>query len=360
MIEALEKSTKVGRTVALAAMLAALLSVLAAVADTSQARKKGAENAGQIVFASDRTTGNGVNNPEADFEVFVMNPNGKKLVQLTENAVDDFDPTLSSDGQKIAFVSQNVQNSNPEGDTEVYTMNPDGSDGRNLTNNGGSVDERDPHFSPDGQQIAYTSFGRQPSNPEGDFEVYLMNVDGSDQRNLSNNADLSEFASDFAPDGQQIAYTSFGRQPSNPEGDFEVYLMNVDGSDQRNLTNTPGAISDFDAAISPDGQRIAYVSVGAQASNPDGDDEIYAMNALDGSGQQNLTNTAADVQDDFPDYSPDGQKIAYDSDGNQPSNPEGDDEVYLMNADGSRQQNLTRTGSNVDDVTPDFASAEKN
>jgi TolB protein len=309
MIEALERSTKVGRTVALAAMLAALLSVLAAVADTAQARKKGAENAGQIVFASDRTTGKGVNNPEADFEVFVMNPDGKKLVQLTENAVDDFDPTLSPDSQKIAFVSQNVQDSNPEGDAEVYTMNPDGSDGRNLTNNGGGVDERDPHFS---------------------------------------------------PDGQQIAFTSFGRQPSNPEGDFEVYLMNVDGSDQLNLTNTAGAISDFDAAISPDGQRIAYVSVGAQASNPEGDDEIYAMNALDGSGQQNLTNTAAGVQDDFPDYSPDSKKIAYDSDGNQPSNPEGDDEVYLMNADGSRQQNLTRTGSNVNDVTPDFASAVKN
>jgi Tol biopolymer transport system component len=341
-------------------MLAALLSVLAAVADTAQARKKGAENAGQIVFASDRTTGKGVNNPEADFEVFVMNPDGKKLVQLTENAVDDFDPTLSPDGQKIAFVSQNVQDSNPEGDAEVYTMNPDGSDGRNLTNNGGGVDERDPHFSPDGQQIAFTSFGRQPSNPEGDFEVYLMNTDGTEGQNLSNNADLSEFASDFAHDGEKLAYSSFGTQPSNPEGDFEVYLMNVDGSDQLNLTNTAGAISDFDAAISPDGQRIAYVSVGAQASNPEGDDEIYAMNALDGSGQQNLTNTAAGVQDDFPDYSPDSKKIAYDSDGNQPSNPEGDDEVYLMNADGSRQQNLTRTGSNVNDVTPDFASAVKN
>jgi hypothetical protein len=125
-------------------MLAALLPLLAAVADTAQARKQGAENAGQIVFASDRTTGKGVNNPEADFEVYVMHPDGKKLVQLTENAVDDFDATISPDGQKIAFVSQNVQNSNREGDAEVYTMNPDGSDGRNLTNNGAGVDERDP------------------------------------------------------------------------------------------------------------------------------------------------------------------------------------------------------------------------
>jgi dipeptidyl aminopeptidase/acylaminoacyl peptidase len=146
MIEVLEKSTKVGRTVALAAMLAALLSVLAAVADTAQARKKGAENAGQIVFASDRTTGNGVNNPEADFEVFVMNPDGKKLVQLTENAVDDFDPTLSPNGEKIAFVSQNVQDSNPEGDDEVFLMNADGSRQQNLTRTGSNVNDVTPDF----------------------------------------------------------------------------------------------------------------------------------------------------------------------------------------------------------------------
>ena len=360
MIAALQNTMKVGPTAALAAMLAALLLILAAPADTARAQKQGDEKSGRIVFASDRSTGNGVKNPEGDFEVFVVNPDGKKLVQLTENAVDDFDPTLSPDGHKIAFVSQNVQASNPEGDAEIYTMNIEDSDGRNLTNNGGSVNERDPHFSPDDQQIAFTSFGTQPSNPEGDFEVYLVHTDGSDQQNLSNNAGLSEFASDFAPDGRKLAYSSFGAQPSNPEGDFEVYWMNVDGSDQQNLTNTSGTISDFDAAISPDGQRIAYVSAGARASNPEGEDEIYAMNALDGSDQKNLTNTAAGVQDDFPDYSPDGKKIAYDSDGDQPSNREGDDEVYLMNADGSRQQNLTGTGSNVNDVTPDLGSAEKN
>jgi len=300
---------KVGPTAALAAMLAALLLILAAPADTARAQKQGDEKSGRIVFASDRSTGNGVKNPEGDFEVFLLNPYFWNHPQPTENAVDDFDPTLSPDGHKIAFVSQNIQASNPEGDAEIYTMNIEDSDGRNLTNNGGSVNERDPHFS---------------------------------------------------PDGQQIAFTSFGAQPSNPEGDFEVYWMNVDGSDQQNLTNTSGTISDFDAAISPDGQRIAYVSAGARASNPEGEDEIYAMNALDGSDQKNLTNTAAGVQDDFPDYSPDGKKIAYDSDGDQPSNREGNDEVYLMNADGSRQQNRTGTGSNVNDVTPDLGSAEKN
>jgi TolB protein len=353
------EKTKVGRAMALGLTLAVLL-VLAALADPAEAKKgKGDENAGRVVFASDRTTGQGVNNPDGDFEIFVMNPDGKKLEQLTENAADDFDATLSPNGQEIAFVSQNIQPSNPEGDSEIYLMNADGSDPRNLTDNGGVVNERDPRFSPDGQEVAFTSFGKQTSNPEGDFEVYLMNTDGTDKRNLSNNANLAEFASDFAPGGQKLAYSSFGIQPSNPEGDFEVYLMNRDGSEARNLTDTAGAISDFDAAVSPDGQKIAFVSAGVRPSNPEGDDEIYAMNA-DGSDQKNLTNTADGIQDDFPDFSPGGTKIAYDSDGSQSSNREGDDEVYLMNAlDGSRQKNVTNNGSGVNDVQPDFASAKR-
>ena len=134
--------------------------------------------------------------------------------------------------------------------------------------------------------------------------------------------------------------------------------MDSDGSDQRNLTNTAGAISDLDAAVSPDGEKVAFVSAGIQQSNLEGDDEIFVMNA-DGSDGRNLTNNADGVQDGFPDYSPDGKKISYDSNGSQSSNREGDDEVYLMNADGSRQQNVTGTGSGVSDVQPDFASAKK-
>ena len=347
------------RTVGTASLCLALaaVAVLSALADSAEAgRTTGGKKAERIVFASDRISGRGTDNPEGDLEIFAMSPEGKKLEQLTSNAVDDFDPAFSSDG-KISFVSQNVQPSNPEGDSEVYLMNPDGSDPRNLTNTTGAVSDQDPRFSPDGQQIAFTSFGKQPSNAEGDFEIYLMNADGSGQRNLTNNAGLSEFVSDFSSDGREIAFSSFGVQPSNPEGDFEIYLMDTDGAERRNLTNTAGGISDFDATLSPDGQTVAYVSAGVQPSNPEGDDEIYAINA-DGSGRRNLTDTANGVQDQFPDFASDGMKIAYDSYGAQPSNPEGDAEVYVMNAlDGTDQRNLTRTGSDVSDVQPDLEAA---
>jgi len=347
------------RTVVMASLCLALaaVAVLPTLADSAGAGKAtGGKGAERIVFASDRISGRGVDNPEGDLEIFTMSSEGKKLEQLTSNAVDDFDPAYSSDG-RISFVSRNVQSSNPEGDSEVYLMNADGSDHRNLTNTAGAVSDENPHFSPDGQQIAFTSFGKQPSNAEGDFEVYLMNADGSGQRNLTNNPALSEFASDFSSDGREIAFSSFGIQPSNPEGDFEIYLMNADGADHRNLTNTAGGISDFDATLSPDGESVAYVSAGVQASNPEGDDEIYAINA-DGTGRRNLTDTANGVQDDFPDFAPNGMKIAYTSDGVQASNPEGDAEVYVMNAlDGTDQRNLSRTGSNVTDVQPDFRTA---
>jgi Tol biopolymer transport system component len=338
----------------------AAVAILPALADSAEAgRMTGGKEAQKIVFASDRISGRGAQNPEGDLEIFTMNPEGKKLEQLTSNAVDDFDPDFSSDG-RISFVSQNVQPSNPEGDSEVYLMNPDGSDPRNLTNTTGGVSDQDPHFSADGQEIAFTSFGKQPSNAEGDFEVYLMNADGSGQRNLTNNAGLSEFVSDYSSDGREIAFSSFGVQPSNPEGDFEIYLMNADGANQRNVTNTAGSISDFDAALSPDGQTVAYVSTGVQPSNPEGDNEVFAINA-DGSGRRNLTDTTSDVQDQFPDFAPDGMKVAYESYGNQPSNPEGDTEVYVMDAlDGTDQRNLTRTGGDIHDVQPDLEAVVRN
>ena len=86
-----------------------------------------------------------MNNPEGDSEIFVMNPDGSKRKQLTENVVNDFQPTLSPDGEKIAFVSQNVQPSNPEGDDEIYKMNANGSDKRNLTDTGG-INDSTPDF----------------------------------------------------------------------------------------------------------------------------------------------------------------------------------------------------------------------
>ncbi len=339
-------------------VLAAALSALVTVAGT--AREAQAALPEKIVFASNRTTGKGVDNPTGDREIFTMNPNGTGVKQLTFNVGNDVEPALFPDGKKIAYMSQAQQTSNPQGDWEVYVMNAlDGSANTNLTDNGVYVDDSVPVLSADSQKIAYQSSGAQTSNPEGDDEVYVMNApDGTGKKNLSNTyLGVDDFAADFSPDGQEIAYTSRGTQSSNPEGDSEVYIMNAaDGSGKKNLTSSSTYAGDSYPHFSPDGQKIAYTSSGVQASNPEGDYEAYVANALDGTGQENLSDNGSGVQEHVFDFSPDGKEIAYQSSGAQTSNPEGESEVYVMNAlDGTGQKNLSNTGGGLNDVGPVFS-----
>ena len=106
--------------------LAVLISSLVEQARPARAAFPG-EN-GRIVFASDRTTGADVNNPDGDYEIFAMNKDGSGVTQLTFNAQKyDVDPAVSPDGKKIAFIS------NRDGNQEIYVMNADGSGQTRLT-----------------------------------------------------------------------------------------------------------------------------------------------------------------------------------------------------------------------------------
>ncbi len=339
---------------ALGAVLAALVAAVAV--GPAEAREKAAAGTGKIVFASNRTTGPGVVNPQGDYEIFIMNPDGTNLKQLTRNAGPDFNGSLSANGQKIAFRSDGVQTSNPEGDPEVYIMNADGSGQKNLSNSSGGVNDYSPTLSANGQRVTYESGGPQTSNPEGDFEVYVVNANGSGNKNLTNNAaGVSDTAPVFSPDGQRIAFMSYGVQTSNPEGDFDIYTMNANGSSPSNFTFTSGAgVNDYAPVFSPDGQKIAFSSLGKQTSNPEGDFEVYVRNTS-GLNEINLSNNGNGVHDQYPAFSPDGQKIAFRSQGAQTSNPEGDNEVYTVNGNGSGKRNLTNNGEEVDDEFPDYA-----
>jgi hypothetical protein len=206
---------------------------------------------------------------------------------------------------RIAFVS------NREGNDEIYIMNADGSQPMNLSNNPAS--DVFPAWSPDGARIAFTS------NRDGNNEIYVMNANGAYQVRLTNHWATDEYPA-WSPDGTRIAFAS------KRDGDYEVYVMNPDGTNVTRLTDTP-ALND-QPAWSPDGKQIAY------ESERDGNKEIYVMNA-DGTSQTRLTNNSA--VDWFPRWSPDGKRIGFVSfrDGNL--------EIYVMNVDGSQPTRLTNT-----------------
>jgi hypothetical protein len=188
-------------------------------------------------------------------------------------------------------------------------------------------------------QIAFTSYR------DGNFELYVMNADGSEQTRLTNNpAEDSEPT--WSPDGKHIAFYS------NRDGNYEIYVMNADGSEQTRLTdNTAG---DYAPVWSPDGNRIAF------SSDRDGNDEIYVINA-DGSELTRLTNSLAG--DVVTAWSPDGNHIAFQSVRDDPSlstcmsDFNCNYEIYVMNADGSEQTRLTNNAAN--DLSPDWSATEE-
>jgi Tol biopolymer transport system component len=209
---------------------------------------------------------------------------------------------------KVAFTSAR------DGQFQIYVMDADGSNQTRLTNN--PEGDYGPAWSPDGTKLAYTS------RRGGKLEVRLMNADGSGQTTLSHGGgdDLSPA---WSPDGTRLALAS------NRDGNFEIYSTNVDGSGQTRLTNN--AAGDFGPVWSPDGTKLAFVS-----DRDDGNAELYLMNA-DGAAQTRLTNDAA--LDFAPAWSPDGTKISFTS--VRGSGSDARPQVYSMHADGSAQGQLT-------------------
>lgn len=280
-------------------------------------------------------------NRDGNCEIYIMNPNGTGQTNITNNAACDRFPAWSPGGTKVAFVSDrggayalyvasadgtgvinvsgSLQPSYPSGGAD-FAWSPDGnylvfrdvpsgtvyrvkSDGTGLASLGSGAN---PVWSPDGTRIAFIALGNG-------WDLWVMNADGTNRTQLTNLAD-NEGTILWSPDSSMIAFYA------KPDGPEEVWTIKATGGTPTRLTTFPTHTGPV--GWSPDGSRILFQN----------GTTLYDM-AVDGSGQRQLATAVSDVR--VRSYSPDGQKVVF------ASNRDGNNEIYIMNKDGTQQTRLT-------------------
>jgi TolB protein len=243
--------------------------------------------------------------------------------------VMDAYPQLSPDGKKILFQSNRL------GNWDIFIADPDGTNLHQLTTD--SLNEVTPKWSPDGKQIVYCIDVDTVNS-----DIYIMDADGKNQ------LQLTTFPGDdshpnWSPDGEQIVFNSAQNTSDYhaPWGQqfIEIFTMNVDGSGKKQISNLK-TVSTY-PSFSPDGKYIVFRSVIIQPSlNWDltastRNSEIFIMNA-DGSNVRNLSSNIA--YDGWPTWSPDGEFVLFSSNRTGPSNI---GQLYIVRKNGSDLKQLT-------------------
>lgn len=222
-------------------------------------------------------------------DIYVMDADGKHRRRVTTHAAEDGHPSWSPDGKKIAFVS----NRNG-GYIQIWVIDADGANPIRLT---GGVWDQNPVWSPNGKKIAYQAYRKKALNvdfEERNYEIYVMNADGSNKNRLTDRQEFDGHPS-WSPDGKKIVYSS--RRENRIA---EIYVMDVNGRNEKRISqNIKDRENKFMPAWSPDGRRIAFVH----------DSQIYVMDS-NGENQRKITHKRMNR---YPTWSPDGTTLAFES-----------------------------------------------
>jgi Tol biopolymer transport system component len=204
------------------------------------------------------------------YEIFLANPDGSDLVNISNSPGYDAEATVSPTGGRIVFTSTR------DGDLDLYSMDLDGSDVRRLTDapgyDGGAF------FSWDGKRIVWRApdpedvdieeakelLARQLVRP-GELEIWIMDADGSNKRMVTDNG-AANFGPFWHPDGRRIIFSS---NMDDPKGmNFELYIVDVETGALERVTHfgrtREGArrSDDFDGfpMFTSDGKRLVFCS----------------------------------------------------------------------------------------------------
>ncbi len=226
--------------------------------------------------------------------------------------------TATPECHKIAFAMFNFKRKeNPD----IYTACPDGSRMMRLTDN--PATDESPVWSPDGQRLAFIS------NRSGSYQVYVMDADGGNLTQVTKDYDNS--LPKWLPDKPLIAFRT-----TDNKGLWWWRTANLDGAKIEKISEPSYDFFFQTPAWSPDGTRIATMSLEEQKTRNDGASQIHVKN-VDGSNDTALTHDT--WENASPVWSPDGKQIAFLSEQHGEYNIFA---LYVMHADGSKVRQLSR------------------
>lgn len=264
----------------------------------------------KIAFASWRHAGS--NKSITGGEIYVMNADGTGLKRLTftDPAQQEVSPAISPDGKYVLF---NTADTADVENWDLYLVETQGSAPRRLTHT--TACEYWPSWSPDGTKIVFARTSSCLSG--GNSDVWMLDLKTGTERNLTSNPGRDDWGGVWSPDGRRIVFSS----------NKVLHMMESSGRGIRPVNSDGGSTPGWDPDWCPGGYLVFTRATG-----------IWSLDLKTGKTRQ-LTTNSAEYGDDSASCSPDGKKVVFES------FRDGHWQLYMMNADGSDEVNVTRTSS---------------